>query len=513
MQKKLLTECVLDPRSAWIDTLRTAKPEVNVATFSIAAPFHPTTLGRHSLRTQPDAFFHAFNRLRASPHRRAAERPWEWRVSEGIIPASDLFGRVRTQLAAMAPIARAGLEGTREIAFMLPLVSFGGVEQVGMQVAARFKAAGWRTRLVVTEVNEVMAPERLYDVFDTILFLNDPSYASWVPSELKYFGHELQSWPVQGRHDRLIGLLTGCAAVMMLHANHGYEVMGWLRRQGSVTINSLHLLDRDLFNVPVGHPYVSLAYEHAFDLICAPGHKLLSFCAAAGVPQEKLLYLGNAPSFAVDDEVLTRRLQELDELAQPGARRRKLRVLSIGRLDRQKGGERLAALMARTQALELPVEWRVVGGRVVADARAAETGLTVEPPVFDRAGMIERLLWADVVVLLSRWEGSPLLILEAQSLGVVPIATDTGAVSEMIETGVNGFLVPNSGGADVVAHALTALEQLVESPALRAEMGRQALERMREVTWPNTAAALVEKVEALVVAAEKKLVDAPAAAA
>ena len=29
-------------------------------------------------------------------------------------------------------------------------------------------------------------------------------------------------------------------------------------------------------------------------------------------------------------------------------------------------------------------------------------------------------------------------------------------------------------------------------------MGRQGLERMREVTWPNTAAALVEKVGILV---------------
>ena len=85
---------------------------------------------------------------------------------------------------------------------------------------------------------------------------------------------------MHGRHDRLIGQFAGCAAVMVLQANHGYEVMGWLRRQGMVTINSLHLLDRDLFNVPVGHPYLTLAYEHAFDLVCAPGHKLLAFCAA-----------------------------------------------------------------------------------------------------------------------------------------------------------------------------------------------------------------------------------------
>ena len=506
---QLLSECVLDPQTAWIESLKTPTPEPLTATFQIAAPFIPSLAGRHSLRTQPDAFFHTFFRLRGSVHRPIFNQPWEWRVSESVIPGAELFRHVRTQLKAFAPIASASLLApTREIAFVLPLVSFGGVEQVGIAVARQFKAAGWRTRLVVTQANEAKAPERLLAVFDTILFLNDTSYATWAPSDLKYYGHELQSWPLNGRHDRLIGLLSGCAAVMMLHANHGYEVMGWLRRQGTVTINSLHLLDRDIFHVPVGHPYMSLAYEHAFDLLCAPSRKLLTFCAASGVPPDKLRYLPNAPSFTPDNATLIARTRMLDELTSAATRPRKLRVLSIGRLDRQKGGERLAQLVAASEALELPIEWRLVGGQVVVGEQGPQTTLVIEPPVYDRAAMIERLLWADVVVLLSRWEGSPLLILEAQCLGTIPIATKTGAVEEMINHGEDGFLLPNGDIHILVAEAINILESLAECPASRAALGYAAIARSQAVNWETSSACLIEAVTTLAEAAEAKL-DAP----
>jgi len=502
-----LAEYALAPSSAAAESLRTPQPEPDVAVLSFEAPFLLSVLNRAGMRGQLDAFFTLLAQLRQSPHRRGEAPAWEWRTAESFIPGGTLFRELRTQLGAMAPVA-AGAPGTRpEIAFLLPVIAFGGVEQVGLQVAAQFKAAGWRTRLVVTERNQAQAPERLLELFDSILFLDDDSYANWRPSALKYYGHELQSWPESGRHDRLTGLLTGCAAVMLLQASHGYEVMGWLQRQGMVTINSLHLLDRDQFSVPVGHPYLTLAYEHAFDLICAPAHKLLAFCAASGMPPEKLVHLPNAPSFAASAGMQAQRHEALQQAAAPGAARRPLRVLSMGRLDRQKGGERLEALVRAAQEAGVELEWRFVGGKVVADGSQAETGLTIEPPIYDRAGVMERLLWADAVVLLSHWEGSPLLILEAQSLGAIPIATDVGAVSEMITDGETGVLIPNGSLETVTGAALEALCRLADSPALRLRMAGEAMQGMAEVNWANSARALVEKTTAL--ARERGLPAAP----
>ena len=45
-------------------------------------------------------------------------------------------------------------------------------------------------------------------------------------------------------------------------------------------------------------------------------------------------------------------------------------------------------------------------------------------------------------MLPSLWESAPLVILEAMELGCCVIATDVGAVSELIENEETGFLVP-----------------------------------------------------------------------
>lgn len=48
----------------------------------------------------------------------------------------------------------------------------------------------------------------------------------------------------------------------------------------------------------------------------------------------------------------------------------------------------------------------------------------------------------DVFVLPSYFEGLPMSLLESMSFGCVPVATDVGSVSSVIEDGVNGILIP-----------------------------------------------------------------------
>ena len=52
--------------------------------------------------------------------------------------------------------------------------------------------------------------------------------------------------------------------------------------------------------------------------------------------------------------------------------------------------------------------------------------------------------WADAVLLPSRFEGVPLIVLEAQRFGCAVVATDVGATAEAIEDGADGFLVPHT---------------------------------------------------------------------
>lgn len=78
----------------------------------------------------------------------------------------------------------------------------------------------------------------------------------------------------------------------------------------------------------------------------------------------------------------------------------------------------------------------------------------------------------DIFVLPSHREGMPNVLMEAMASGIPVVATRAGGVPELIEDGINGFLV-DCGRADQLA---AALEKVIYSSALRntfSQKGRQ----------------------------------------
>lgn len=75
---------------------------------------------------------------------------------------------------------------------------------------------------------------------------------------------------------------------------------------------------------------------------------------------------------------------------------------------------------------------------------------------------------SDAFVLPSRWEGLPLTVIEAMMAGLPVVASRVGGVSELVDEGVTGFLVPPS---DPKALA-RALKTLLEDESLRRRMGQ-----------------------------------------
>jgi glycosyltransferase involved in cell wall biosynthesis len=170
----------------------------------------------------------------------------------------------------------------------------------------------------------------------------------------------------------------------------------------------------------------------------------------------------------------------------------RLRLLYMGRFDQQKGIDRLAATIAELHAARVPVDIRAIGGEILADSTVSWTeqlkalGVDVHPPVFASKELIKALGWADVLVMPSRWEGAPLMIAEAQQLGCVPIATDVGAVGELITHGEDGILIDAEVDSQVVRQMTGVIEEVARDRRKLAPLMEGCLNSAARRSWTSS---------------------------
>ena len=91
----------------------------------------------------------------------------------------------------------------------------------------------------------------------------------------------------------------------------------------------------------------------------------------------------------------------------------------------------------------------------------------------NRNDIPELLRLSDIAVLPSYREGLPKALLEAAATGLPLVATDVPGCREVVQDGVNGFLVPPENAQKLA----NALEILAEDSHLRERMGRESLKR------------------------------------
>ena len=158
-----------------------------------------------------------------------------------------------------------------------------------------------------------------------------------------------------------------------------------------------------------------------------------------------------------------------------------LTFLMIARLLRHKGVHEFVEA-ARLVKKEYPdFYFQIVGGRDERNPTVVsqndlnrwkkENVIVWLGEVEDVRSVVEK---ADVVVLPSYREGTPRSLLEAASMGKPLIATDVTGCREVVEDGVNGFLVPSK---DVQALAEAMRKMILDSP-LRFRMGKAGREKI-----------------------------------
>jgi glycosyltransferase involved in cell wall biosynthesis len=167
------------------------------------------------------------------------------------------------------------------------------------------------------------------------------------------------------------------------------------------------------------------------------------------------------------------------------------RLVSVGRLVEPKGFEHLLCACYHLRERGVDFVCDIIGGAETFDTATAvrlrmlHTELKLEPHVRFRGPqpmsvVRQALREADVFVLpcVRARDGShditPNSLLEAMAQGLPVVSTTSGAITEIVDHGVDGLLVPPGDDSALV----TALERLLSDTDLRTSLGRRAIAKI-----------------------------------
>lgn len=336
--------------------------------------------------------------------------------------------------------------------------AFGGAEYVIAALAAGMARRGHAITVISLLDESGSSPfERLSGTGPELVTIRVPPRRYRL--ELRHLGIELSRIRpllihTHGYHADLVGLRAARqAGVPALSTVHGYTRGDWKNRL-------YEWLDRRALR--------------RFDAVVPVSEPLRQELAAASVPAAKLRVMVNA---CVGPVSLLGRAESRWQLGLPTDA---LVAGWIGRIAPEKGPDVFLDALAQAPA------WHgsLIGAGPLQDSLRSRA---------EALGVADRLHWHgsipdassrfdafDVIVLSSRTEGTPIVLLEAMAAGIPLIATRVGGIPDAVGTG-EAYLVPPE---DPLAIA-RCLEQIARNPEDAAQRAGAARNRLREEFSPE----------------------------
>ena len=160
------------------------------------------------------------------------------------------------------------------------------------------------------------------------------------------------------------------------------------------------------------------------------------------------------------------------------------RVGYVGRIAPQKDVGTLIAAFGR---LSGPACLLIVGdgpGRRAAEAQARRLAGPVRFTGFAPHARIPAILrHIDLLVLATRYEELPSVLIEGMAAGLPVIASRVGGIPALVEDDVNGLLVPPGDAAALAA----AISRVLAEPGTAARLAAAARQTAQRYTWPALA--------------------------
>ena len=230
--------------------------------------------------------------------------------------------------------------------------------------------------------------------------------------------------------------------------------------------------------------YVVRTSVRSADRIVALSRLERDWLAGLGAPRERIHVI--PPGIDVGEfAALPARLKPAEEPV----------ILFVGRLSaQQKGLGTLVRAFAkvprgfRSRLRLVGADW---GGldSTLALARSLGVSERVEAlGAVSRERLVEEYASAELLVLPSRFDSFPVVVLEAMAAGLPVVATRVGGVPEAVEEGKSGLLVPPEDPAALAEGIRTVLAD----PELRVRFGAAGRERAARFDWSVVAAEYVQ---------------------
>jgi len=158
------------------------------------------------------------------------------------------------------------------------------------------------------------------------------------------------------------------------------------------------------------------------------------------------------------------------------------RLLFVGRLAAAKGLPILLQSMAELKLTCDDIQLTVVGDgedRAVLEAQVSALNLTesVDFVGYQSPDAVQGYLrQSDIFVMSSFAEGVPVVLMEAMMAGLPVVATQIAGISELVEEGVNGFIVPPGDIPSLTAR----IQRLMADGDLRRQLGDRGRVKVSE---------------------------------
>lgn len=154
-------------------------------------------------------------------------------------------------------------------------------------------------------------------------------------------------------------------------------------------------------------------------------------------------------------------------------------MIYVGRLTYQKDPQRLMRLCARMKEGKPDLNVAIVGtGELEAEVKGLCKELNIEENVHFlgfQSNPIKMVHDSKVMILTSRWEGTPMCALEAMALGTPVVSTPSDGMKDLIDDGINGYLTDDDA---VMADKLL---KIMNDPDHRRELSENTRKKFAEI--------------------------------